>query len=118
MSGPKADWFVGTLNTDELGIENPFDAPVEEVGAIIDLSDRTAVLQARFRQLLDRESFLYNKGVTCAIKDDDSTSCHACPVSEAANLQGHLGRLCRTGREQEEVLTELVAVRVKSESRD
>jgi hypothetical protein len=113
MSGPRADWFIGQLNTDELDIDNPFDAPVEEIGEAIDLTDRSDVLHARVGQLLARENFLFNKGVTCAIKDSDETSCHACPVSEAKNLSCRLGALCRLGREQEEVLTELVALRVK-----
>lgn len=112
MSGIRADWFIGDLNTDELKIPNPFDAPVEEIGEVIDLSDRTAVLKSRVGQLLAREGFLDKKGVTCAIKESDETSCHACPVSEAHDLTTNLGALCRIGREQEEVLTELVALRI------
>lgn len=112
MAGPKADWFVGALDVDELGIPDPFDAPVEEVGELIDLSDRRAILKSRVSELLVREEALYNRQVVCEIKDDADTCCSACPLSKAKDSKSQLGSLCRIGREQEEVATELVALRL------
>lgn len=112
MPGPRADWFVGDFDVDDLGIPDPFDAPVEEIGELIDLSDRKAILRSRFAELLAREGVLHEKAVTCEIKDLDDTCCSACPVSKARDPKVQLGSLCRIGREQEEVLTELAALRI------
>lgn len=75
---------------------------VEAVGLPIELADDLA---PRLVALLKEEGELLQQGVTCAIKDRDETSCHACP------LRGHqafpASRLCVLGVEQERVFTHL-----------
>lgn len=105
----KANWFVESV----AGLDDepdPFAAPVEEVGERIDLRDPKARLHVRLEELLQHEATLYSRGVACAIKERSDSTCHACPVSHA-NDHGHeLSTLCRVGREQETVLTELAVL--------
>lgn len=112
MSGAKANWH--TVDLDRLVAEegelDPFSAPVEEVGEPIDLSDPMARLNVRLVRLLDRESALYNRKVTCPIKDQKDTTCLACPVSEHTDFESDLGMLCRVGRDQDQVITEMTAI--------
>lgn len=105
----RANWFIDELPglDDEL---DPFAVPIEEVGERIDLLEPEARLHLRFRELLDREGRLFNRAVTCAIKDRPDTTCHACPISKAHDRADPLGPLCRLGREQEVVLTELAVI--------
>lgn len=92
---------------DPLGDEpDPFDMPIEEVGEPIDLSDTTARLDVRLRELLAHEGRLFTRGVTCPVKDRDDTTCTACPLSQAGTSH-RLSPLCRIGRETENVLTRL-----------
>lgn len=109
----RANWFVekAELLDDE---PDPFAMPVEEVGERIDLRDPQAALQLRLDELIRRESNLFAREITCPIKDRADTSCHACPVSKAHDRQDPLGSLCRLGREQEAVLTELAVLRCQA----
>lgn len=112
--GVRADWHL-----DELALgEEPdlFAAPIEEVGERIDLLDPAASLYVRLGELLSRENNLFNGGVTCPIKDRPDTSCHACPVSKAHDKGDPLSVLCRVGREQEVVLTEMAVLACRDES--
>lgn len=88
---------------------------METIGKPIDLSDRRGSLQARLHELVKREGRLYNKGVTCAIRDTPNTCCAACPYSEALNKDSALGVLCRVGREQEQVATTLTGMAKRGE---
>lgn len=104
----RANWFVAEVE----GLDDepdPFAMPVEEVGERIDLSDPLGGLRLRLVELLRREGNLDAGGVTCAIKGRTDTCCHACPMSEAHIRDSTLGVLCRLGREQERVLTEIAA---------
>lgn len=105
----RANWFIAQLASldDE---PDPFDAPIEEVGQRIDLRDPKERLDMRLRELIERESNLFNKGVTCPIKERSDSCCHACPVSKASEHNDALAVLCRVGREQEAVLTELAVL--------
>lgn len=107
----RADWHTLDLAAlvREEGEFDPFSAPVEELGERIDLSSPSDRLQVRLSQLLEREGALWNQGVTCPIKDRPDTSCNACPVSQHADFEQPLGMLCRIGRDQEKVCTELAA---------
>lgn len=102
----RANWFVQAV-TDLDDEPDPFEMPVEEVGRKIDLRDPKAALQLRIEELVQREANLFNAGVCCPIKERPDTTCHACPVSRAGDREVALGALCRVGREQESVLTEL-----------
>jgi hypothetical protein len=105
----RANWF--TAEEIELGDEpDPFAVPIEEVGQRIDLRDPHAALQIRLTELLHREAALFNADVTCTIKDRPDTTCHACPVSKAHDPKQALCVLCKIGREQEIVLTELAVL--------
>jgi hypothetical protein len=104
----RADWFTGQGTG--LQESDPFAVAVEEVGERIDLLDPRAKLELRVRELLYREGNLWQVGVTCPIKDRGETSCHACPVSLAHDRTQALGTLCRIGREQETVVTELTVL--------
>lgn len=107
--GAQANWHLAELDLeDPLGDEpDPFDMPIEEVGDPIDLSDVRGRLELRLKELLDREGKLYNRGVTCPLRDRTDTTCLGCPVNKAADTEHRLGPLCRCGREQEQVLTGL-----------
>lgn len=103
----KANWHTDELAELAEWSEDPFEQPIEEVGTPIDLGDSQARLNVELVELLRRETNLDRVGITCAIKDRADTTCHACPVSEASRNVKPLGALCRLGREQERVLTEL-----------
>lgn len=84
--------------------------PVEEVGQRIDLSDPAGRLNVRLVELLEREARMFNIGITCGLKDRQDTVCSACPVCEASDPESTLGKLCKVGREQELVTTELAVL--------
>lgn len=102
----KANWFVERAAGLDDG-PDPFSVPIEEVGRRIDLRDPKAAAELRLQELLTRETNLFNAGTSCPIKERSDTTCHACPVSQAHDPESRLGVLCRIGREQEVVLTEL-----------
>jgi hypothetical protein len=105
----QADWFTQEAEVAQADPADPFGMPVEEVGERIDLRDPKATLELRLRELMTRESNLYNAGLTCPIKDRPDSTCHACPVSQA-HEDVPLATLCRIGRDQEVVLTELAVL--------
>lgn len=108
MGAARAKWYSGQLPT--ISGPDPFEVEVGEVGELIDLSHSTARLQVRLTELVRRESELDNLGVSCDLKQLHDVVCSACPVSEAGNDSSELGSLCRVGREQEMVLTELAVL--------
>lgn len=106
----KANWHVApTIPDDE---PDPFAMPIEEVGQRIKLTDPQGALTLRLVELVRREGRLYNAQITCAIKGDQHSCCHACPVSKAHVPADRLSALCKLGREQERVLTELAVLGV------
>lgn len=110
----QSNWFVERIEAgDDAG--DPFAVPVEEVGSRIDLREPTARLDLRLHELVNREARLYNAGVSCAIKERPDTTCHACPISKAHDPTDRLGALCRLGREQEVVCTELAVLRCQGQ---
>lgn len=111
MSTARTDWFTAGLEEAAEGLD-PFDE-AEELGNPIDLQDREAVLNARLVVTLKWEGNLYESGVTCPIKERSDTSCSACPVSEAAKRESPRSALCRLGREQEQIVTELAVLRLR-----
>lgn len=110
----KANWFVEQhVPLDDE--PDPFAMPVEEVGERIDLRDPASVLELRVSELLRREGNLHEREITCALKDRRDMSCHACPISKAHDREAPMGMLCRLGREQENVLAELVVLRCRDQ---
>lgn len=105
----KAKWFDDVLP--DQGDDDPFaETPaVEDVGRPIDLTGQAPRLNERLVELVNAESELFNRGVTCAIKERSDTACSACPVSRKDGSP--LASLCSVGKEQERVCTALAALR-------
>jgi len=95
---------------------DPLAARVEQVGLPITLHADFAELNERLIGLVNTESGLYNAGITCAIRDRQDTTCLACPIS-AHEEKTELAALCRCGREQERVSTELAVAREAKRAR-
>lgn len=114
----RANWHTVDLDAlvAEEGELDPFSAPIEELGEPIDLSNPRDRLTVRLGGLLEREQALFNRGVTCPIKDAQGTSCLACPVSEHQDFESPLGMLCRVGRGQDQTITELMAATCRPEN--
>jgi hypothetical protein len=104
----RANWFL-----DELVVEVPAVVVVEEVGQPIDLHGDPR-LNRRLVELVAEEGHLYDRGVTCAIKDRPDTACSACPVAVVDPDDPH-GQLCAVGIEQERVLTTLAVQRARAQ---
>lgn len=107
----RANWHV------DLDVpEDTEQLEIETVGKPIDLRGEPR-LNERLAELVAAEAALYERGVTCAVKDRSDTACSACPIrSEDAN--DPLAALCRVGSEQERVLTSLAVQRERSCGRD
>ena len=109
-TGLKASWNRETL--DVAGTEDdPFGGvDITAVGMPIDLTAGVPKLSDELHRLIEKESRLFNSGITCPIKDHDDSCCSVCPVSKLGK-DDPLAALCRVGVRQEEVLTGLVAAR-------
>lgn len=101
----KANWFIPEVDLGDAFAEEP--APVEEVGVPIRVDDAGAELDAKFVELVATEARLYNRGITCAIRDRHDTCCTACPLR---GLDDSPVALCKTGAELEKVATRLAVV--------
>lgn len=108
----KARWHQGVVVREDPD-DDPLATRVEQVGLPITLHEDHAALNERMVELVQVESRLYNVGVTCSIRDRQDTSCNACPIS-AHEEETELAALCRCGREQERVATEM-AVAVEAQ---
>lgn len=71
-------------------------------------------LEARLRELLQREANLDASGITCALKERAEVACSACPISEFGK-ETKLAALCRLGREQERILALIHAKQMEGE---
>jgi hypothetical protein len=101
----RTTWYSDQIPVTEEA--DPFEVPVEDVGELIDLSHPTARLNVRLKELLNREGHLDSLGITCDLKDKPDVLCSVCPVSRAGDHSVPLGALCRVGREQESICTQL-----------
>ena len=107
----KAKWHSQLPDVPE---EDPFQARVEQLGLPIRLDRTHAQINERIAQTVQQEQGLFNLGIVCAIKDRDDTSCHACPLSAHEDPEAPLHLLCKLGREQEVLLTQLAVARETS----
>jgi hypothetical protein len=89
---------------------DPLAARVEQVGVPITLHADFAAINDRLLELVQVEGRLFNAGIRCAIRDRDDTTCLGCPIS-AHEENTELAALCRCGREQERVSTEMAVMR-------
>ncbi len=64
---------------------------------------------AQLTKLIDEETALMNRGVTCAVREREDTSCCACPKRGTIP---DLKRLCDVGARQERIVTELACKRI------
>lgn len=76
----------------------------------LDAEGGAARLNERLVVLIHEEGELYAADVRCAIKEQDDTSCHACPIYTDDALDPR-SALCAVGREQERICTALAAAR-------
>lgn len=113
MGGPRANWYT---DVDPDGPALGEQSEIERVGKPIDLSGAPALNQ-RLIELVNMEGVLHARGVRCAIKDRDDTTCSACPVA-AEGSTDPLYPLCALGRNQERVSTELGVLRVNGAGAD
>jgi hypothetical protein len=113
VSVPRANWFLEELPIEE-SLELGEQAKIEELGKPIHLRAEPA-LNEQLIALVNQEGQLHDRGVTCAIKDRDDTTCLACPV-RAESVAERLHPLCQVGVQQERVATELAVLRVNGES--
>lgn len=102
----KANWFA-ELDDGPASQIDPFAAHAEQLGLEIDLRDPKE-LQQQLRDLLNAEAALYERKVTCSIRDRSDTSCTACPVRRTNSLD-RLTPLCDVGIQMERVTTTLAA---------
>lgn len=59
---------------------------------------------ARLGELMDAEGRLFDRQITCAIRDRSDTCCSACSI---AGRDPRLEGLCDIGREQERLITQM-----------
>lgn len=109
----RANWHVDLVET---ATGDPFSSDpgqqrldVQAVGVPIDL-DGEPQLNERLVLLLNGENALFNKGVTCPIRDHADSCCSACPVRHKDPGDPRKA-LCDVGAEQERVLTALAVHR-------
>lgn len=115
----QADWF--TSGSDRAGDYDPFEhsrTPGLSLMNPISIDSTKAQVSERIRKLHDREERLFNMGISCSLKDNSDCSCVVCPVSEADDADSRLGMLCKTGVEQERVLTVWFAKKIATDAAD
>lgn len=100
MGATKARWFVDDLEA---------EPTVQELGTPVDLRSEPDLFQ-RLTELVALEGELFNRGVTCAIRDERDSVCSACPVSQVDSTGG-VSDLCRVGTERDRVLSMMVVKR-------
>lgn len=109
----RANWFLEKLEVPTDPIV-PTDVTVQ--GSLIDLHNTEPKLREDLHDLVQREMRLDSAGVTCAIRAEPGSSCMACPMFTADDMDP-ISVLCRVGREQERVVT-LLAVALHGDRRD
>lgn len=103
---PKANWHLDFEEPDD----DPFESHVE-----VELDITTAripELEEHLEDLNEREGKLASVlGTTCPIKGRDGVSCSACPIYEGHLPDAERAPLCRLGRRQERVTTQIAVLR-------
>lgn len=113
--GVQANWFLGDLDIaegpDPLG---PAQTRIEDVGRPIDLEGGVPAINQRVVDLLEQEAKLFDRGITCPVKDNQQAVCSACPIRHRDELDP-MTALCGIGLEQERVITLSVIAREQPE---
>lgn len=115
MSGVKANWNLADL-------EVPDSDPMQDItrGKLIDLTRSEAEIIADINESLSAEEYLWRvPKIRCPMKQDDTPitqmpPCASCPEYDP---DGPIGRLCKVGIRQVDLLTELEAFRQREDVR-
>lgn len=110
-SGPEVDPFQATdFNVMLSDATTPISNKPTWGQATVTVETPMDQLRARMGGLLKREAALFDRGVTCPLKDNPEMSCIACPFSKAeAPEQEAECQLCRIGVGQERLSTIMLA---------
>jgi len=103
----RADWHEDAPAATSQEVD-PFSMGSLATMPTIPLDTDRQSLYDRLTTLVRHESRLFNKGVTCAVKDAQDTCCSACPLNQSEGDSDE-SFLCRVGVEQEQVITLLAA---------
>ena len=102
--GVKAEWQVSRLLLGDQAA-NPFEAVTLSSGLHVDLVTATAEeLNAAMSRSLQLESRLFDRSVTCELKDGGQ-DCLECPVYVGDRPEEPGAPLCRLGRDQRKIET-------------
>jgi len=95
----KAEWRLAEL---DLSSDDPFDTVILSSGLTVDLTGDEQQIHDGLRQTLDLEARLFNRGVTCDLKDGGQ-DCLTCHHFTAERTEPRMP-LCRLGRDQQTLL--------------
>lgn len=93
----KARWRLAELIEED----DPFDAVILSSGLQVDLDGSEEELFAALTETLRIESAIFNRGITCHLKDGGQ-DCRTCPVQQL-DRDAPLSALCRVGKDQLEI---------------
>lgn len=102
---PKVDPFDSGRSA--LAMLNMIDSTEPAAGVTIETPPEE--LQRMLSIAIRREGRLFDRGVTCSLKDCGEVACLACPFNEAHDDESDKQTLCRIGMEQEILTTFLIA---------
>jgi hypothetical protein len=92
----KSEWRLNELL---FGEDDPFDAVILSSGLSVDLTGSDEELFDGIKQTLELESRLFNRGITCHLKDAGQ-DCVTCGEYVADRSEEKRAPLCRLGRDQ------------------
>lgn len=103
--GVKTEWHLAELSSGEA---DPFADAVYSIGLEVDLGGSEEELSRALKTLVERESRLFNVGMTCDLKDDGQ-DCRTCPVATLERSEPR-SRLCRLGKDEFAIVDRLKAM--------
>jgi hypothetical protein len=107
----KTDWHeTEAACVPDLSGVDPFETASLPSMDALSLDIPAEELQRRLRLLVKREGNLFAEGVVCRIKDNDESSCLACPLNQIGKETAKAA-LCGIGCDQERVVTLMLAQR-------
>lgn len=93
----RSEWNLAKLIQPSAG--NPFDRVVTSSGLTVDLTGTEDELRAAFLRTLHIEEDLFNRDITCELKDNEQ-DCLECSMYVADRQEEPRAPLCRLGRDQ------------------
>lgn len=108
----QADWFTAAVTTDHT--DDPFaGSTMSSSPATLSIESSEEELFERIKRLLKREERLWQRGITCPLKDERACKCSACPINKRDDPVAELSALCRIGEEQDRAEMTILAKRVE-----